>query len=356
VAARPTAVDLFAGAGGTTQGLREAGFDVIGAIENDPSACSTFRANHMPGCRLEENDIAIVDPTEFAAGLRLRGRRLDLLTACPPCQPFSTLGSGDPDDPRNDLVGVVGDFVDALRPRVVLIENVPGLAAQPTLQKLLERLAERYDIALHLVQASDFGVPQSRKRMIVLAIDKTISPTVASAELTDRLPETFDCSAHTAGDALGAIGDLTSDVDSVHRARRSQPLTVKRLRATTQGGGRRELPDDLVLDCHRDLEGTQATSIYGRIDPTRPAPTMTTRCTTPSCGRFGHPTEDRGLTLREAALLQTFPLTYRFEGNYGEIERQIGNAVPPRLAQALGLIVIRALAAKSSAKRHQMTA
>lgn len=342
VVVRPTAVDLFAGAGGTTQGLRDAGFDVVGAIENDRSACSSFRANHAPGCRIEEADIVEVNPAAFGNSLGLDGRRLDLLTACPPCQPFSTLGSGNPDDPRNDLVGVVGDFVDALNPLAVLIENVPGLASQPALQTLLQRFDTRYDIEMHFVQAADYGVPQSRRRVIVLAIDKRVS-CVPHGPLTNLLPPTFDRSLRTAGDALALVRDLSPEADPVHRARRPKPLTVRRLQATTPGGGRRELPPELVLDCHRALDGNHATSIYGRIDPSVPAPTMTTRCTTPACGRFGHPTEDRGLTLREAALLQTFPLGYRFDGSYGEIERQIGNAVPPRLAEALGLIVLSLL-------------
>jgi DNA (cytosine-5)-methyltransferase 1 len=116
-------------------------------------------------------------------------------------------------------------------------------------------------------------------------------------------------------------------------------MTIRRMRAVKPGGGRLQLPKELELACHTKLEGKNATSIYGRIDPAKPAPTMTTRCTTPSCGRFVHPEEDRGLTLREAALLQTFPPSYEFEGSYGAIERQIGNAVPVRLAHALGLVV-----------------
>ena len=125
------------------------------------------------------------------------------------------------------------------------------------------------------------------------------------------------------------------------------PKTLERIRTVPIGGGRLDLPPSLRLDCHERLETRSATSIYGRIDPSRPAPTMTTRCTTPSCGRFVHPSEDRGLTLREAALIQTFPPDYKFEGNYGEVERQIGNAVPVRMAEALGLAVARLLELRS---------
>jgi DNA (cytosine-5)-methyltransferase 1 len=316
---------------------------VVAAIEVDPAACASFRANHVPGCHLVAEDIRRVDCAALAAMLELEDGRLDLLTACPPCQPFSTLGTGNPEDPRNGLVGVIARFVDALAPRLIVLENVPGLASQPALRKLLCELADRYGFAQHLVQAADFGVPQSRRRIIVfgVALDIGTAPTGNFAEL---VPDDFDRSARTAGQALADVEGLTYEADPVHRARTPRPLTVRRLRATTPGGGRRELPPELVLNCHKTLARADATSIYGRVDPGAPAPTMTTRCTTPSCGRFGHPTEDRGLTLREAALLQTFPIDYRFAGTYGEIERQIGNAVPARLAQAVGLAVRAVLA------------
>lgn len=337
VSAALNAIDLFSGAGGASQGLREAGYTVLAAVENDPNAAETFRANHTD-TRMLDRDIQRVHAPALARSLRASQTRLDLLTACPPCQPFSTLGSGDPEDRRNRLVSSLGRFVRHLRPRVVLLENVPGLRCEPRFARLVADLAADYRVRQYVVQAADFGVPQERRRVIVLGIERSRS-IEPPRDLLGALPADFDISPRTAGEALAAAKTLSAKRDPTHRARTPQPKTLERIRAVAQGGGRTELPDHLQLACHARLGQRHATSIYGRIDPKRPAPTMTTRCTTPSCGRFIHPSEDRGLTLREAALLQTFPLDYKFFGNHGSVERQIGNAVPPRLARALGLIV-----------------
>jgi DNA (cytosine-5)-methyltransferase 1 len=332
-----TAVDLFSGAGGTTQGLRDAGYEVAVAIECDPDAAETFASNHSDTLLLDR-DIRRVQAPALNRKLAKSGRTLELMSACPPCQPFSTLGSGDADDPRNRLVSSVLRFARALRPRAVLIENVPGLRREPRFRQLLADLGRDYRVASYVVEAADFGVPQRRRRVIALGVRRDL-PVRLPSDLLGALPPDFDASPRTAGQALAEAAHLTLEEDSVHRARVPQSTTLKRIRAAKQGGGRFDLPVDLQLDCHARLGARHATSIYGRIDPAEPAPTMTTRCTTPSCGRFVHPTEDRGLTLREAALLQTFPLTYSFLGSHGAIERQIGNAVPPRLAEALGVIV-----------------
>jgi DNA (cytosine-5)-methyltransferase 1 len=337
-----TALDLFSGAGGTTQGLRDAGYNVVAAVENDSNAARSFEANH-PDTKLFDRDIRHVQAPALARRLAASSDRLDLLTACPPCQPFSTLGSGDPDDERNGLVSTIARFVQRLNPRTIVLENVPGLKAEPRFKRLVAQLAEDYAMAEYIVQASDFGVPQRRRRIIVIGIEKSLGVDPPD-DLLAALPRDFDVSARTAGQALAAARKISPDADPVHRARTPRPMTLARIKASKQGGGRLDLPAHLQLACHTRLDRRDATSIYGRIDPDQPAPTMTTRCTTPSCGRFVHPTEDRGLTLREAALLQAFPKSYKFEGGYDSIERQIGNAVPPRLAEALGVVVAGLLA------------
>ncbi len=331
-----TAVDLFSGAGGTTQGLKDAGFSVMAAVENDQSAGETFAANHE-NTELLGRDIQSVRAPALARRLLPADERLVLLTACPPCQPFSTLGTGDAADPRNALVSSVLRFVENLRPRVVLLENVPGLQSEPRFVRLVRALKVDYAVREYVVQATDFGVPQNRRRMIVLAVHKRegVGPP---ADLLAALPG-FDVSPRSAGETLALTARLTIEKDELHRARTPRPKTLERILAVSQGGGRMQLPKHLELACHARLKTSAATSIYGRIDPAKPSPTMTTRCTTPSCGRFVHPTEHRGLTLREAALLQTFPMDYKFRGFYDQIERQIGNAVPPRLAEAMGVIV-----------------
>jgi DNA (cytosine-5)-methyltransferase 1 len=339
--ARLTALDLFSGAGGTTQGLRDAGFTVVAAVENDPIAAKTFAANH-PDTDLLDRDIRRVQAPALARRLGLAGG-LDLLTACPPCQPFSTLGTGDPNDPRNALVSSLARFIKHLRPRAIVLENVPGLKHEPRFVRLLAGLQVDYRVRQYIVQAADFGVPQRRRRIIVVAVERSVD-VEPPEDLLAAIPRRFDVSPQTAGEALARADALRMEVDPVHRARRPRPKTLERIRAVRQGGGRAQLPVRLRLDCHAKLDHHDATSIYGRIDPREPAPTMTTRCTTPSCGRFVHPTEDRGLTLREAALLQTFPIDYKFCGGHDRIERQIGNALPPRLAEALGLIITELLA------------
>jgi site-specific DNA-cytosine methylase len=330
-----TAVDLFAGAGGTTQGLKEAGYRVLAAVENDPDAVTTYDANH-PEVSLVDRDIRRVQAPALAR--RLGGGRLGVLTACPPCQGFSTLGTGDTDDPRNDLVMTVARFARHLRPWAIVVENVPGLSPDRRLRTLLETLERDYVVAKYLVDAAEFGVPQHRRRVIVVAVDQALRVSFPE-RLTDLLPAAFDRTLRTAWSALAAAVDLTEENDPAHRARTPSPIVLRRIKAAPRGGGRADLPPELRLACHKRLGRSDATSIYGRIDPDRPSPTMTTRCTTPSCGRFIHPYEDRGLTLREAALLQSFPLTYRFTGSHQSIERQIGNAVPVRLSAALGTIL-----------------
>ena len=345
-----TAVDLFAGAGGTTQGLHNAGFRVLAAIESDPAAACTYALNH-PGALLYARDIRRVQAPAFARRVAAEDR-LDLLTACPPCQGFSTLGQGDADDERNDLITNVTRFTRVLRPRAVLLENVPGLASNHRLARLERDLGEHYAIGRWIVDAAEFGVPQHRRRMIVIGVERPVEPASLDKALVELLPSDFDTRLRTAGPAIAAAGPIGTSCDPLHRARRSTPLTLERISAMPVGGGRRDLPDHLRLACHERLQGAHATSIYGRIDPDRPSLTMTTRCTTPSCGRFVHPSEDRGLSLREAALLQTFPPRYTFSGNYGEMERQIGNAVPVRLAEALGRIIAALLDGHAAVTRE----
>lgn len=333
-----TALDLFAGAGGSTVGLAKAGYRVLAAVENDPAASETYRANHS-GVDLFEQDIRKVRPRTLRGKLGLQRGELGLLNACPPCQGFSTLGASDADDERNELVTVVGPFLNELRPQSFVVENVPGLRHDARLKRLMAFASGLgYSVRLYVVNAAEFGVPQSRRRLIVVGVRS------AAAEFPDHLaellPRSFRREPEGVAGVLAEAGPLEGTRDPVHRARRSSPTVMKRIQSIPVNGGRFDLPEDQQLDCHRALNGKGgATSSYGRIRLDRPAPTLTTRCTTPACGRFVHPTEDRGISLREAALIQTFPARYNFFGTYREVEAQIGNAVPARLAEALGLSV-----------------
>ncbi|MBF4595695.1 DNA cytosine methyltransferase [Curtobacterium flaccumfaciens] len=343
-----TAVDLFAGAGGASQGLTDAGFNVLGAIENDPVAAASLVANHGR-VHAEVADIRTVDERGFRERLGLKPGELSLLKACPPCQGFSSLASGEVDSARNDLVLDVARFVREFRPEAVLLENVPGLARDARLPALLDEIhGLGYRSRQYIVQAAEFGVPQRRRRLIVIAVRNTAIRELPG-DLRGLLPKSYDVNATTAGEALAQIPADALIGDRLNIARKPSPIVKRRIEAIPVGGNRFDLPDDLRLACHAKIEAKgrrNATSPYGRIKADQPAPTMTTRCTTPSCGSFIHPTEHRGITLREAATLQTFPHAYQFLGTYEQIERQIGNAVPVKLAHALGVAVRELVAAE----------
>jgi DNA (cytosine-5)-methyltransferase 1 len=339
----PTAVDLFAGAGGATQGLRQAGVNVAAAVESESRAAASYRLNH-PTVLLKEQDIRSIDAVRLRRELRLRPGQLDLLKACPPCQGFSTLARGDIDETRNDLVLDVMRFVIAFRPKVVALENVPGLRRDPRLTMLCDSLRDAlgYRFRSYLVDASALGVPQRRKRLIVLGVSRRLR-CAPPEDLLDLLPASFSRDVVTVDEAFAALARTAVESDPLDRYRQLTPTVQKRVAAVPRNGTRFDLPDELVLPCHRKLgiRTRTATTSYGRMRLDAPSPTMTTRCTTPACGRFIHPTENRGITLREAATLQSFPVGYMFSGDYGSIERQIGNAVPVRLAEAIGLIMRR---------------
>lgn len=344
---RPTAVDLFAGAGGATQGLIDAGFDVIGAVEFDTTAAQSYRLNHER-TRLWERDIRQVSAAEVKRELELKTGELTLLKACPPCQGFSSLAEGriQGDDPRNDLVNHTVRFVRALRPRAVLVENVPGLGRDRRSGELLTALIRMgYNARAYHVNAVEFGVPQRRKRLIILALRGTRTPLPQSLTTTD--PE-------TPVTVREAFRQLEAEVPAddplgVHRVLPENVL--RRVQAIPVGGNRRDLPEHLQLDCHKKLDKEKksgASGSYGRLHWDQPAPTMTTRCTTPACGPFLHPDEHRPITLREAAAIQTFPPDYKFAGTRGAVERQIGNAVPVRMAAKIAGALLDSLEGRAA--------
>ncbi|MBM7084323.1 DNA cytosine methyltransferase [Micromonospora humidisoli] len=334
---RLTCIDLFAGAGGATEGLRAAGYDVIGAVEVDPTAAASYRMNH-PATRLWQRDIRELTASQVRRELGLESGGLTLLKACPPCQGFSTLARRDEspsDSARNDLVLDVVRFVRALRPAAVLLENVPGLERDSRFSRIklaIERIG--YSLTSFKLDAADVGVPQRRRRLIMIAIRGR------RAQLPNSLPSLLGNwlveEPKTARDALEELGKSVPADDALNRHRTHSSKVVARISAVPVGGTRFDLPAEHQLSCHVNLKKRSATASYGRVRLDAPAPTMTTRCVTPACGSFIHPTEHRGLTLREAAAFQTFPPSYHFSGDFGSIERQIGNAVPVRMAQVLG--------------------
>ena len=325
---RLSAIDLFCGCGGLSLGLRRAGFAVLGAVDADRLAVDTYRNNHK-GTSVLENDIRSVSATQWMKELGLCKGELDLLAGCPPCQGFSKLrtrngGRGVSDD-ENDLVFEFVRFVKVFRPRAIMLENVPGLAKDVRLVRVKRTLAAlRYRCAVRVLDATAYGVPQRRKRMILLG-SRLSAPRFAEPINRQR----------TVRGAIWRLPQPEDSDDPVHNyvVRRSDAVIERIGQIPRDGGSRGDLPDEKQLDCHRRCDGFK--DIYGRMAWRRAAPTVTGGCINPSKGRFVHPIEDRAITLREAALLQGFPRSYRFKMSGGRyaVAQLIGNAFPPKFAE-----------------------
>ncbi len=320
----PTAIDLFCGAGGLSEGLRQAGFSVVGAVEVDSLACHTYRLNHTR-VKLWERDVRRVSGASMMRALNLRRGDLDLLAACPPCQGFSIMrtknGSHTNRDSRNDLIFEVLRMVRAMKPKCVMLENVPGLARNGryvAFSKGLESLG--YRIKSAVLNAKDYGVPQRRRRLVV--------PGSRLAE-PECAPEA--AASCTVRDFIETLTPPERSRDPLHNysVLRSKKVVDLIRRIPPNGGSRMALGQGEQLPCHQRLEGFW--DVYGRMAWDRPAPTITGGCINPSKGRFLHPCANRAITLREAALLQTFPKKYCFPLDKGRypVALLIGNALPP---------------------------
>lgn len=340
-----TAIDLFSGCGGLSQGLKEAGFSIVAAIEADPLAMSTYAMNH-PGTHRHLGDITKVSATQFMHDLRMEPGELDLLAGCPPCQGFSTLrtmnGSNDVVDPMNDLVFEVTRFAHAFRPRALMIENVPGLMEDERFETMTTRLNRLgYKWSANVFDAADFGVPQRRRRMILIAT-RGAEPQFASPDARRR----------TVADAIRKLSDPQRSRDPLHNYKVSRTKHVAKLIAQIpkDGGSRASLAPSKQLECHKRHDGFH--DIYGRMSWLKPGPTITGGCINPSKGRFLHPESNRAITLREAALLQGFPADYKFDTSRGiyPTAQMIGNAFPPPFA-ARHATVLRKTITPASGRR-----
>jgi DNA (cytosine-5)-methyltransferase 1 len=326
-------MDLFSGSGAVTAALKRRRFRVVAAIDNDPVACATYRLNH-PTTRMIEGDIRNISPRKILK-CDLKDKRLDLLVVCAPCQPFSNQNQNRRADARSTLILQAGRFARVLQPSVIFFENVPGLAARGNLLRRLRReLGSSYELGEPTkIDAADFGVPQRRVRCIMIAKRGGSPPQLAAPVNSNKVRVTVR-------QAIGHLRVLRSGEadpdDSLHAARNHQPIALSRLAAIPRNGGSRSsLPRKLVLKCHRGVEAEKFSDVYGRMKWSAVAPTLTTGCTDITRGRFAHPRDHRAITLREAALLQTFPAKYKFTGTITEVQTQIGNAVPVKLVEAI---------------------
>ncbi len=335
------AIDLFCGAGGLTRGLRHAGWSVIAGIDVDGTAAKSYEHNNS-GSRFVRADLRRVSGDDIRALAGCVSRRRLLLAGCAPCQPFSKQRRRHGLGKRTDATLLV-DFarlVAKLRPGVVLMENVPGITAVPgfsSFRRFLKTLRDcGYQCEHRVLNACDFGVPQHRRRYVLLAA-RSAMPRLPRG--TADIPAAHPATVRRAIGHLPAIGaGETHPRIPNHSAARLFRRNLARIRATpADGGSRCDWPKrlGLELDCHRKA-GVGFSDVYGRMWWDRVAPTLTSRCNSLSNGRFGHPEQDRAISLREAAALQTFPDDYEFFGAQNRIARWIGNAVPVSLAAALG--------------------
>jgi DNA (cytosine-5)-methyltransferase 1 len=340
-----TAIDLFSGCGGLSLGLRQAGFRILGAVEIDQTAVETYTTNHKH-VTVKHIDISTLSASEFMRELKLRKGSLDLLAGCPPCQGFSNLrtrnGANGNRDPRNDLVREMLRFARVFRPKAIMVENVPGLRNRKPFYHLcdgLQRLG--YRVTWAVKDAARFGVPQRRKRLILLAGRGFQIPFAAECPRLRTVRETI---SH-----LPKIGESK---DSLHNLpeRRSQKVLNLIKDIPKDGGSRLDLPIARQLLCHRRSDGFM--DVYGRMAWDDVAPTITSGCFNPSKGRFLHPSEDRAITLREAALLQSFPKSYRFPSNAGKetIGLMIGNALPPEFIRRQAIEILKKLRRRKKIK------
>lgn len=337
---QPVAIDLFAGCGGMSHGLRAAGFQIAAAVEIDPQRARTYGLNHR-GTHVFAESIRGVSAERIQKVVGDGGRRIDLIAGCPPCQGFSRIrrrnAPAPTADDRNDLIQVVADLVEQLRPKVVLLENVPGLEMDYRFESFIQRLTDcRYSLDWRIADLQDYGIPQRRRRLVLLA---SLTGKAPDLDRVRRGPR------RTVGNTIRHLPHLSARARALHAIPEHRTtLTLQRIAATPRDGGSREAwPEKLRLDCHKRMSGFR--DVYGRMAWANVAPTITGGCVNPSKGRFLHPTEDRAISVIEAGLLQTFPANYRFPIELGRtaIAEMIGEAVPPRFAERLGRYVARAL-------------
>lgn len=323
-----TAIDLFSGAGGLTLGLKNAGFKVLAGVEINPIAANTYRVNH-PNTKLFECDIKTLSEDEVLKGLGLKRGDLDLLAGCPPCQGFSTQRTRNKvssiTDDRNELIFEFLRIVEITHPKTIMLENVPGLAKDWRITSLREKLAELGylidDDFAQVKDAANYGVPQRRKRLLVKAsrLGVISNPKSTPMRTTVRASISQLSKPGTSGDSLHDIVENRSE-----KVKKIISLVPK------NGGSRSDIPREYWLECHKRNDGGYR-DVYGRMPWDDVAPTITGGCHNPSKGRFIHPDQDRAITLREAALLQTFPKDYFFSLEKGKdaVALMIGNALPP---------------------------
>lgn len=329
------AFDLFCGIGGLSYGLQMAGIQVVAGLDIDSTCSYAYEENcKAKFIRSDIRKINYSDISPYFSGTKYR-----ILVGCAPCQPFSkytTKLRGNREDPRWNLINEFLRFVIDGRPEIVSMENVPALMKEQIYRKFKDTLKSLgYWVDDGIVPCEHFGVPQKRRRLVLLA------------SLLDNihLPEKSLDKPVTVRDSIGHLRDIDNGVacvaDQMHVCRKLSTLNMKRIKASVPAGTWKDWPEELLPNCYRKSSGKTYSCVYGRMSWDKPSPTLTTQFYSYGTGRFGHPEQNRALSVREGALLQTFPEDYQLvpPGKpfaVSAVGRHIGNAVPPLLGKAIG--------------------
>ena len=327
-------VDLFCGAGGLTHGFVLEGIPVVAGIDMDPACRFPYEANNQAA--FVERDISMVSADEIND---LFGNAvIKILAGCAPCQPFSTYAQRYELDGKDGKWGLLYHFARLAQetsPDVITMENVPTVARHQVFHDFVDTLKRLgYKVWFDVVDSSKYGVPQSRCRMVLLA---SKHGDIRMIESTHREPKTV---RQAIGDLHPLLAGQASSTDRLHITSSLSEKNLRRIKASKPGGSWKDWPDHLIAECHRSEKGKTYRSVYGRMEWDKPAPTMTTQCYGFGNGRFGHPEQHRAISLREAAILQSFPNDYVFSPencvvNFTVLGRMIGNAVPVDLGRAI---------------------
>ena len=334
------AVDLFCGAGGLTHGLQRAGIDVVAGYDIVESCRHAYEYNNH--ANFINQSVTELTASELAA--HFAGADISLLAGCAPCQPFSTYSRkrNTQNDERSELLGHFGELVRQVKPDYVTMENVPGMKVKSIFHDFIKTLSDAgYYIDHKVVFCPDYGMAQSRKRLVLvaslLAPIKLIAPTHTKENYV------------TVRDVIAFLPPIIAGEqhkhDPLHKASGLSDINHLRIKGSKPGGTWLDWPEHLRADCHKKVSGKTYISVYGRMEWDKVSPTMTTQCTGFGNGRFGHPEQNRGISLREAALLQSFPENYEFlpkeaKHDLAPLAKMIGNAVPVRLGEIIGKSII----------------
>lgn len=340
-----SAIDVFCGIGGLSKGLQQAGINVNLGLDFDKSCQYAYESNlKAPFLHKDVKDADLIQTiTPYWANSRVK-----ILAGCAPCQPFSTHSNKNKEKENSDKWNLISYFfkiVQETRPEILTMENVTNLGNQQIFKDFVADLEEEgYYVSYKNVYCPDYGVPQKRRRLVLLA------SRLGEIKLIDKTHNKPNYK--TVKEAIGHLPKIkngeTHKSDLIHKASEMKELNLRRIRASIPGGTWKDWSSDLLLDCHKKSTGKSYKSVYGRMKWNEPSPTITTQFYNYGTGRFGHPSQDRALSIREAAILQTFPDDYTFirkedESSVTTLGRHIGNAVPPKLGEVVGKSILKHL-------------